>query len=110
MTEKLYYLDAYVSEFEATVLGCAEENGRFSIRLDRTAFFPNEGGQDVDTGTLDDIPVTNVIERDGEIFHIAEAPLSVGAAVREVSHSGAYTLRNYAQALGCGKRRISPYR
>nr|MBQ8890021.1 hypothetical protein [Clostridia bacterium] len=82
MTEKLYYLDAYVSEFEATVLGCAEENGRFSIRLDRTAFFPNEGGQDVDTGTLDDIPVTNVIERDGEIFHIAEAPLSVGAAVR----------------------------
>ena len=82
MTEKLYYLDAYVSEFEATVLGCAEENGRFSIRLDRTVFFPNEGGQDADTGTLDGIPVINVIERDGEIFHIAEAPLSVGAAVR----------------------------
>ena len=82
MTEKLYYLDAYVSEFEATVLSCAEENDRFSIRLDRTAFFPNEGGQDADTGTLDGIPVINVIERDGEIFHIAEAPLSVGAAVR----------------------------
>lgn len=82
MTEKLYYLDAYVSEFEATVLGCAEENGRFSIRLDRTVFFPNEGGQDADTGTLDGIPVINVIERDGEIFHIAEAPLPVGAVVR----------------------------
>ena len=82
MTEKLYYIDAYVSEFEATVLGCTEENGCFSIRLDRTAFFPNEGGQDADTGTLDGIPVTNVIERDGEIFHIAEAPLPVGAVVR----------------------------
>ncbi len=82
MTEKLYYIDAYVSEFEATVLGCTEENGCFSIRLDRTAFFPNEGGQDADTGTLDGIPVMNVIERDGEIFHIAEEPLPVGAVVR----------------------------
>lgn len=82
MTEKLYYIDAYVSEFEATVLGCTEENGCFSIRLDRTAFFPNEGGQDADTGTLDGIPVMNVIERDGKIFHIAEAPLSAGSVVQ----------------------------
>ena len=45
MTEKLYYIDAYMKEFRATVLSFEAVSGGFEITLDRTAFFPEEGGQ-----------------------------------------------------------------
>ena len=44
MTEKLYYLDAYIKEFEATVLESYEDKGRYAVVLDRTAFSPKKAG------------------------------------------------------------------
>lgn len=81
MTTKLYDSDAYLSEFEATVRGVAEKGDRYEILLDRTAFFPEEGGQSADTGTLDGVRVLGARLADGEIFHITDAPLPVGARV-----------------------------
>ena len=49
--------------------------------LDRTAFFPEGGGQYADTGWLEDIRVTDVRERDGIIYHVMEAPLEEGLKV-----------------------------
>ena len=82
MTEKLYYLDSHLFTFDAVVLDCRAEKTGYSVVLDRTAFFPEGGGQLADTGTLGGVRVTDVHERDGEIRHYTDAPLEVGESVR----------------------------
>ncbi len=80
-TEKLYYTDAYTSEFDAVVMSCEESKGEYLVTLDSTAFFPEEGGQYADRGTLDGINVTDVKERDGIIIHKLVSPVDIGASV-----------------------------
>ena len=58
MTEKLFYADAHMQKFTARVLTCEERGGRFAVTLDRTAFFPEGGGQGGDTGALGGVRVT----------------------------------------------------
>ena len=82
MTEKLYYKDSYIKEFDAKVLACeASENGAFLIELDRTAFFPEGGGQSADTGRMGDAFVSDVQEKDGRILHYTDKALGVGEYV-----------------------------
>ena len=69
MTEKLYYKDSHLYEFSAKVAEIIEENGRKAIVLDKTAFFPEGGGQPADTGHIGDMFVFDVRENDGKIFH-----------------------------------------
>lgn len=70
MTEKLYYKDAYLTEFTTNMLREAQtDGGEWYIVLAETAFYPTGGGQPYDTGTLNDIPVINVEEVDGEVRH-----------------------------------------
>jgi len=52
-TEKLFYKDQYIKEFEGKVLEVTERDGKFHVFLDKTAFFPGGGGQASDLGTLD---------------------------------------------------------
>lgn len=78
MTEKLYYIDSFIKDFEATVLECTEKDGKFLIRLDRTAFFPEGGGQFGDSGFIGKVEVFDTKERDGEIWHYSKVPLNVG--------------------------------
>ena len=81
MTEKLYYQDPYLFSFTATVTACTPTADAYTVVLDRTAFFPEEGGQYADTGLLSGIPVLDVKEKDGVICHKLSAPLPVGASV-----------------------------
>ena len=78
MTEKLYYTDAYIKEFSATVIDSYEDNGRYVAILDRTAFFPEEGGQSADSGIIGDATVTDVREKNGIIYHYVDTPLEIG--------------------------------
>lgn len=85
MTERLYYHDSHLTEFEARVVGIAEDAaGRVAVTLDRTAFYPTGGGQPGDTGTLGEARVVECVEEDeaGGVRHIIEgtAP-QVGARV-----------------------------
>ena len=80
-TVKLYYQDAYIREFTARILSCEPRGEGFSVVLDQTAFFPEEGGQAADTGALDGVRVTDAHEKDGCIFHYTDAPLAVGQTV-----------------------------
>lgn len=81
MTIKLYDSDAYLSKFDAVVRDVKEKDGRFEVLLDRTAFFPEEGGQSADTGTLGAVRVLGARLDDGEILHTTDAPLTVGERV-----------------------------
>ena len=81
MTEKLYYQDPYLVEFEAVVTACEKDKGGWAVTLDRTAFYPEGGGQPTDLGWLDGVPVTFVKEAGEDIRHFCPEPFEVGAAV-----------------------------
>lgn len=72
MTEKLYYKDAYIRDFEASVLSYTECDGGYDLVLDRTAFFPEEGGQYSDGGVIGGFTVMHVYEKDGVVHHITD--------------------------------------
>ena len=82
MTERLYYKDSHLSEFDALVVSCEENKGRFEIILDKTAFFPEGGGQSGDSGYIGDVRVFDTHERGGEVVHYASSPIEAGKAVR----------------------------
>jgi len=71
-TKKLYFEDAYLIEFDARVIEKREIEGRPAIILDRTAFYPEAGGQSCDRGTIDGIAVLQVVEDGEAIVHVLE--------------------------------------
>ena len=85
MTEAIFDRDPRERCFTAEVLSFAERtvDGEtcFAVILDRTAFFPEQGGQKADRGTLGGAKILDVTIRDGIITHLVDAPLSVGSTV-----------------------------
>ena len=84
MTEQLYYADAYARKFTARVVERLEMQGQPAVVLDRTAFYPEGGGQPADRGTLNQIEVLDVQirESDGEVIHTLAAPLCCDGAAK----------------------------
>src|SRR5215212_6787178 len=78
MTDRLYYTDAYATEFDAQIVRAHEHGGRPAVVLDRTAFYPASGGQPFDTGRLGDAAVLDVVDDDGAILHVLDRPLVEG--------------------------------
>ena len=84
MTEKLYELDSYIRSFTATVEECRSCENGYAVRLSRTAFFPEGGGQAADPGTLGGVSVNDVQIVDGDIWHYVSTPLAVGEEVEGI--------------------------
>ena len=110
MTTKLYYEDLYQRAFSATVLEAAQDRECWRIRLEQTAFYPEGGGQPSDIGTLGDAVITQVVEEEGEIWHLADRQLPAGQLVRGVidwprrfalmqQHLGQHILSAFADRL-----------
>lgn len=112
-TEKLYYKDSHCFEFTALVLDCRDTPKGPAVILDRTAFFPEGGGQQADTGSLGEAKVLDVQEKAGEILHYCDRPLEPGETVegrldaeqrlvRMQNHSGEHVVSGLAHKLfGC---------
>jgi alanyl-tRNA synthetase len=82
-SERLYYTDAYLVEFDAVVRDVVRKDDRWRVTLDRTAFYPTSGGQPFDTGTLGDARVLDVIDQeDGTIVHVVDRELEMNTRVR----------------------------
>ena len=86
MTQKIYETDPYVQNFNAQVLSCTPAQGGFAVVLDRTAFFPEGGGQPCDTGTLGAARVLAVHTDGVTITHTTDAPLTPGDTVEGCLH------------------------
>ena len=111
--EKLYEQDPFLVKFEATVVSCVKGKKGFDVILDRTAFYPEGGGQPYDTGKLGDVKVLEVHSREGEIVHTCNHPLGEGTVVTGVidwdrrfdlmqQHSGEHIVSGLAHYLwGC---------
>lgn len=82
MTEKLYDSDSYLKEFTATVLDSYPSQEGYITVLDKTAFFPEGGGQPSDTGNLDGVKVFDVRIKDGIIYHYTTEQLTKGQVVK----------------------------
>src|SRR5258708_68971 len=83
-TERLYYHDSRLLEFDAVVISVSErDDGQIAVILDRTAFYPTGGGQPTDTGTLGDARVVDCIdaESDGVLHLIAGSVPEIGDRV-----------------------------
>ena len=80
-TEKLFYTDPHLKTFTAAVLSCVPGKHGWDVELDRTAFYPEGGGQPGDRGVLGGVTVTDTHETGGRILHYCDGPLEVGASV-----------------------------
>ena len=73
MTDRLYYTDPYLREFDAKLLETVSHDGRTALVLDRTAFYPASGGQPSDAGFFHDVRVLDVVDADdGRVLHIVD--------------------------------------
>ena len=80
MTEKLYYADPYLREFDAQLIDTASHEGKTALVLDRTAFYPSSGGQPFDTGMFGDVRVLDVVDaEDGRVLHVVDRAPSTTA-------------------------------
>ena len=77
--QRLYYQDPFLDRFSAQVTGCVPRGKGWAVTLDRTAFYPEGGGQPGDRGALNGVAVTDTREEDGQVVHLTAAPLEVGA-------------------------------
>ena len=109
-TEKLYYADPFLKEFTATVLDCQARKNGYTVTLDRTAFYPEGGGQPADHGTLDGAAVTDVHEKNGVIFHNVDRAVEIGKTVsgsidwaRRFDHMQQHSGEHICSGLICGR-------
>ncbi len=108
--ERLYYSDSYIKEFNALVVSCEKIENGFKVVLDKTAFFPEGGGQQADTGFIGDAKVTDVQEAEDVIYHYVDKELTATTEyscridweqrfLRMQSHSGEHIVSGVVHSL-----------
>lgn len=80
-TRKLYYEDSDIRTFTARVTGCEPAENGWAVTLDATAFYPEGGGQACDVGSLGNVRVVDVREKEQKLIHLCDGPLEVGSQV-----------------------------
>lgn len=104
MTNKLYYDDPYIAEFEAEVISVNKHDSYCDVVLDKTAFFPEEGGQSSDTGYIGDGRVIYVYENDGIVYHRVTSNIPLGTVRCRIDFSDRFDKmqQHTAEHILCG--------
>lgn len=77
-TQKLYYFDSYLTEFQANIIEVMPYQDKYAIIMDETYFYPESGGQPSDIGTINNVNISYIIEKENKILHIADNKLELG--------------------------------
>ncbi len=112
MAQKLYYDNAYLAEFDAVIESVEERNGNTAVVLDRTAFFPEGGGQPGDTGTIGGVRVIDTQISEDTVSHYVSGPVPFTAGecvhcaldwekrfTRMQAHTGEHIVSGIAHSL-----------
>ncbi len=110
MTEKLYEKDAFIKKFTAQVVDSVKCEDFYKVVLNKTAFFPEGGGQAGDTGNLGGANVFDTQIEEDIVYHYTDMPLEIGSDVEgEISferrfnfmqnHTGEHIVSGIAHAL-----------
>ena len=87
-TIALYDNDAYAKDFVGKVISCDEitkgDSKLYKVVLNQTLFFPEQGGQSSDKGTLDNKLVIDVQIEEGIIYHYCKGGFLIGEEVQGV--------------------------
>ena len=82
MINELYYKDAYLCEHDTIVTQCLKnEKGEYEIFFEETCFFPEGGGHPFDQGHAGNAFISAVFNKNGDIVHISDQPLTEGESV-----------------------------
>lgn len=111
-TDLIFYENSYIFDFEADVLSCDKTDKGFAVILDKTAFFPEGGGQKGDTGVINGVSVTDTQLKEGVVTHYCKSAVELGKANCSVNkeqrfsrmqiHSGEHIVSGIAHSLyGC---------
>ncbi|MEP7352275.1 MAG: alanyl-tRNA editing protein [Acidobacteriota bacterium] len=89
-TERLYYSDCYLREFQANVIDTSADG--HLVYLDRSAFYPTSGGQLFDLGTMNGIAVTEVVDEEERVAHRLAEPLTSNVVTAVIDWQRRYDL------------------
>ncbi|MEG2200048.1 MAG: alanyl-tRNA editing protein, partial [Anaerovorax sp.] len=107
MTEKLFQKDVYKRTCTAKVLEIQPEGKNCLLLLDRTLFFPTGGGQPCDLGTIDQLKVLEVWEKEGRVYHEISAQPTAFSVGQRVNLSLDWDRRFYHMQRHCGEHILS---
>jgi alanyl-tRNA synthetase len=112
-TDRLYYTDCYLREFQARVVRSEVAPNGFKVYLDRTAFYPASGGQPADFGTIADIQVLEAVDEGDEIAHLLRQVPEAGVVSGKIDwarrfdhmqqHTGQHILSSAFERIGSYK-------
>jgi len=81
-TKRLFHQDPYMKNCDAKVIALSEHGSKTGVELDQTIFYPESGGQPCDLGTINDIPVLDVVEEGQRIVHMLRKTIQPNESVR----------------------------
>lgn len=89
VTKKLYFENAYETEFDAYVVSCEKKGETWLVELDKSLFYPEGGGQPGDTGSFilsgpETVKVKDTHEKDGSVLHYCEKEVPQGTRVHGI--------------------------
>jgi alanyl-tRNA synthetase len=109
MTKKLYFYDSYKTEFTQNIIEQVKYDNFYSVKFSETYFYPTTGGQEHDSGTINNIKIIDIIEKDDDVLHITENELSSDECVCKIDwkrrfdfmqqHTGQHILSESIQKL-----------
>ena len=84
MNIRTYYTDPYTVSFETNILEISKRDEDVAVVLDKSYFYPTSGGQEHDTGTINGIPVIDVMEENGKVVHLLSGEVNAGRATCKI--------------------------
>ena len=100
---RTYYTDPFCTELRTTVTEVWPSDGKYRVILDDTIFYPTGGGQPNDLGTIAGVSVLDVFEKDGQVVHVIDQPLTAELVELKLDWDRRFPICSTTQASICSQ-------